>query len=1059
MPQRFVLLLLWSITTYLADAQDQQRYDWENPKVFSTNKLPARAHYWPFRHAAALRSQDPKDSPDYQCLDGYWKFYWVADERQRTRNFHQWSYDDSTWDSIPVPANWQLEGYGHPIYVNQSYAFASKKPPYIPDGINEVGAYRKWITIDSTWSGRQIILYLGAVNSAFYCWVNGQKVGYAEGGKTPVEFDLTPYLQMGKNLLALEVFRYSDGSYLQCQDYWRLSGIERSVYLYSRPKNHIIDLEVKARLVEDYKKGVLDLRIVLESDEDLTIKVTLKEEGQLIAEQQYAHPKGGVERLCSLGLPDVQAWSAEQPDHYTLTITTYAKNSSTILEQVQQLVGFRTVEIEDGQLLFNGQPILLRGVNLHEHHPATGHVMDRETLIQDLTLMKRFNINAIRTSHYPQPVEFYDLCTKMGFYVVDEANIESHGIGYGPASLAKQPVWKAAHLDRVRRMVERDKNHACVIVWSLGNEAGNGVNFLAAYDWLKARDPSRPVQYEQAHLKWRNSDIYAPMYPNFDKVKKYAVSIPKEAEKRANLSAKRLRKARPLQPLIMCEYAHSMGNSTGNLHEWWELIDRYDHLQGGFIWDWVDQGLYRDSSHTSYAYGGDFGSPNTPSAGNFCLNGLVFPDRRPQPALYEVGKVYEPIDIRAVNLETGIYRVHNKHFFTSLEGYYLHWELYKNGELTQLGNLDTLYASPRGVQQVHIPYRLPKGDYTELYHLRVYILPDEAEYPSREESVPGSAQFVLSVPMAPVNLEGQINKPPFQAQVTGDSLVLSNDSVQVVFDLSSGHLVDWRIHERRLLQRGLQPNCWRPMTDNDYGHFLLLKAGHWRRFSQNPEAQRTSWECLEAGHYRVQAHYPVYGGRIDVTYEVYGDGILRVKSRLKRGGGQWGALPKFGMTMVLPEQYKLVYWMGRGPFENYPDRNRAAFVGLYYRFVSDMVVPYIRPQEQGNRTDVHWVVLVDSTGTGLVVQGVNRPFSFSALPYSTEDLQAPVRTLGQRNDLNQHYSDLVPRRAVYLDIDAVQMGLGGDDSWWSRPHKQYRLLEPVYEYEFYLMPYFSQRFP
>lgn len=1028
-----------------------QPNDWENPAVFAVNKLPARAHFFAFETAEGIAAQDPSVSPFYQSLDGPWKFHWVADERQRLLDFHQTNYQDADWNSLPVPSNWQLHGYGYPIYVNQSYAFDSKNPPYIPNGINEVGAYRKWVTIDEAWTGREVILHLGAVNSAVYCWVNGQKVGYAQGSKTPIEFDITPYVQTGKNLVALEVYRYSDGSYLQCQDYWRMSGITRSVYLYSRPKTHLADLAFQPHLVQNHTQGRLHTTLTFQGDQALDLELVIKDGTAVLARQQAQRPAGAPQQQLTLELPNIQPWSAEHPHHYTACLTLRPAGDPTAVHQyVEQTIGFRNVAIRDGQLVLNGQPILLKGVNLHEHHPATGHVMDRATLLRDLELMKQFNINAIRTSHYPQPEWFYEYCTKMGFYVVDEANIESHGIGYGLASLAKNPAWKAAHLDRIERMVERDKNHACVIIWSLGNEAGNGVNFLAGYDWLKQRDTTRPVQYEQAHERWRNTDIIAPMYPPFDKVKKYA-------EKQERLAEQG--KLEAIKPLIMCEYAHAMGNSTGNLYEWWELIRQHRYLQGGFIWDWVDQGLYRDSTQTSYAYGGDFGPKDIPSFGNFCLNGLVFPDRTPQPALYEVGKVYESIEIRAVDLEKGQLKLNNGYFFTGLEDHYLYWEVYKNGEPTQSGRLQNLTAPPQGSQLVNLPYQLPKIQGDDLYHLRVYIFTDEIYHPSREEAAPGSAQFVLSVPMVPVNLEAKLTKPPFQQGLSGDSLLLYNDSVRVGFDLKTGQLALWEVHQHSLMQRGLQPNCWRPMTDNDYGHFLRLKAAHWQRASEDPKAARTRWERLEDGHYLVEALYRFSGGKVVVRYDIYGDGILLVKARLDRGGAQWGALPKFGLTMVLPEQYKLVYWMGRGPFENYSDRNRAAFVGLHYQFVQDMVVPYIRPQEQGNRSDVHWAVLVDSTGTGIAVQGVERPFQFSALPFSDADLQGEVRALGQRNELNRHFSDLTPRRAVYLDIDAVQMGLGGDDSWWSRPHKQYRLLEPSYEYSFYLKPYFPQRFP
>ncbi|MGH1335401.1 MAG: glycoside hydrolase family 2 TIM barrel-domain containing protein [Aureispira sp.] len=1023
-----------------------QKNDWENPTIFAENKLPARATLYPY-------GRENSNVLKQRLSGNEWPFYWVNDEQKRLKDFYQLELEDQDWEKIVVPMVWQRQYnsagqlYGNPIYVNQSYPFDRKNPPHIPKGKNEVGVHRKWFVLDENWKNKRVILHFGAVNSAMYCYINGQKIGYAQGGKTPIEFDVTSYVQQDSNLLAVEIFRYSDGSYLQCQDYWRLSGIEREVYLYALQPTYIADIEVQAGLMDQYRTGQFKGKIHFSGKTPIQARVILN------SNIYHQHTLDTIVTIDPIQdsilylehlIPEVRTWSAETPDLYQLKVFTRTPSEDNRWnsapsngDYVELSVGFRTSEIKNGQLLINGKAVHLKGVNYHEHHPYWGHTIPLETIKKDLRLMKANNINAIRTCHYPQQEAFYYLCDEYGFYVVDEANIESHGMGYGPASLAKRPRWKAAHLDRVERMVERDKNHPSVIIWSLGNEAGNGVNFLAAYDWLKARDTTRPVQYEQAHLKWRNSDIYAPMYPKFEKVKKYAISNPDK-------------------PLIMCEYAHSMGNSTGNFQDWWDLIEAHDALQGGFIWDWVDQGLVEKDSNSQalfYSYGGYYGPKNIPSAGGFCLNGIVFPDRSAQPALEEVKKVYQSIAFEVVDLEVGEIEVHNKYDFKSLKRHQLFWSIKRNGVVIQKGEqyLGDIAAQSKHVLQLYkrLPSPTPKNGLDYL-HLEVrppgFRAPFLDDIRIAKEQLEIENRAFLPPPTIVNNSELNVKETLYTVFITGTGFELT-------FDKKTKCLASWTVGNKELLKEGFRPNFWRGMTDNDYGHFLLLKAGHWRRASQAPSAKTMRWEKDSSGQIVVAIKYDFYGGSTTLFYTIMGNGKLQIQSTLKRGWPRWGALPKFGLTVVLPPQYEQLQWYGRGPFENYSDRKTAAFIDKYKGTVGEQYVPYIRPQENGHKTDTYWLELTEEdSGWGLKVEGIEKPFEFSALSYSTEDFQGAVRALGQHNDKNRYTKDLQERAGIYLDLDAAQLGVGGDDSWWQRPHKQYRLLEKIYQIQLVLSP-------
>jgi len=651
-----LLFALLSVT----HAQESSPPDWENPSVISINKEDPHATLLPFASTEQALKGDISASPYYKLLNGEWKFMWVEKPADKPEGFYSTLFNDDEWLYIPVPSNWELQGYGVPIYVNQPYEFPGEpNPPYVPHDYNPVGSYRTWFTMPEDWGGREIFLHFGAVKSAMYLWINGEKAGYSQGSKLPAEFNITSYLKDGKNLLALEVYRWSDGTYLECQDFWRVSGIERDVYLWSAPSVHVKDFWVQASLDEDYTNGVLSVDLDIEKyDSDQKVKkfsagYTLYDaDGKILIEDEEEFSLDRQDCCVSILFPyetitDVKQWSAEKPYLYT-TVLEIRDKKGNLLEALSCKTGFRKVELKDGLLYVNGAYVLLKGVNRHEHDEKTGHVVDEESMRKDLYLMKTNNINTVRTCHYPDDPLWYRLCDEYGMYLIDEANIESHGIGYHPdRTLGNKPEWEEAHLDRMKRMVERDKNHPSVIIWSMGNEAGDGVNFVAGSDWIHQRDPSRPVHYERA-LKRPHTDIYCPMYPGLAYLEKWALG-------------------EDPRTLIMCEYAHSMGNSTGNLKEYWDLIRKYDKLQGGSIWDWVDQGLLKiDGNGDEYwAYGGDYGPEGTPSDWNFCANGLINADRSVHPGLYEVKKVYQNVDFSILPDMQNMMRISNADNFTN----------------------------------------------------------------------------------------------------------------------------------------------------------------------------------------------------------------------------------------------------------------------------------------------------------------------------------------------------------------------------------------------------------
>ncbi|NOX45413.1 MAG: DUF4981 domain-containing protein [Chlorobi bacterium] len=841
----------------------------ENPEITGLNKTAPHSSFVPFGNEADAMLLNNDESPYYQSLNGTWKFNWARDPADRPQDFYKPGFDVSGWDDIPVPSNWELQGYGVPIYVNQPYEWTSEpNPPHVPHDYNPVGSYRTTFTLPETWKERKTFIHFGAVKSAFFIWVNGKEVGFSKGSKTPAEWDITGFLQKGKNTLALQVFRWSDGSFLECQDFWRISGIERDVFLYSTPKTYIRDFFANAVLTDNYQDGILKLDIEVKKDNmdesayGIGIKL-IDTEDKPITEME-----GSLEfKKLDIALFTVSniiknplKWTAETPNLYTLLIS-LTKDGKTI-ETVKHKIGFRTSEIKKGQLLINGKAVLLKGVNRHEHDPVTGHVVSRKLMLKDITLMKQNNINTVRTSHYPNDPYWYELCDKYGLYVIDEANIESHGMGYGVRSLAKDSLWGKAHLDRIQRMVERDKNHPSVIIWSMGNEAGDGINFAKGYKWIHQRDSSRPVHYERA-LLGPNTDIYCPMYPSIGYIERYG----KEPQQR---------------PLIMCEYAHAMGNSTGNFQDYWDVIEKYGQLQGGYIWDWVDQGLLKTDSNgvEYYAYGGDFGPEDVPSDGNFCINGIIAPDRTVHPAMAQVKKVYQYIQFKSVRNNHAV-EIKNMYDFIDLKNVKIIWEMQVDNKVIKEGALENLAIAPQEsmtVMLLPLEMRVKAGveyflDLKAVTKKGNGLVPAGFEIASEQFALPSMRKTTLFI---------TDNMSSLKTAEHENILEISGSKFKITFDKEMGKITSYEFDGEQLIQSGPKPNFWRATTDNDFGNGMDKRCKVWKEESHNKEIERVN--VLKKGNDEVRIEVTAKLEKVNAknitSYRIFGNGDIHVEEHL-----------------------------------------------------------------------------------------------------------------------------------------------------------------------------------
>lgn len=1018
---------------------------WQTQFISQVNREEPRAHFIPYTSLEQAREDNKWQSPLLMTLNGTWKFNLAEKPGDRPFWFFKDNFDTRKWDDIQVPSNWEVNGYDYPIYVNITYPH-DVTPPSIQEHYNPVGSYKRQFTLPETWKGKEIYLHAGAVSSNMNLWINGEYVGYSEDSKTPAEFNITRFLKSGKNSVSIEVFRWCSGSYLEDQDFWRMSGITRDIFLQARNPQHIRDFSVTSRLDESYRNGKfkLDMELVNLGDQPAALEVEAvlyDQDSQVLTFSTSVNVEKGKQQVSfSDSIVDVKTWSAEIPHLYELIITLKSADGQ-IIEVLKQDVGFRTIEIKDGVLLVNGRYVYLKGANLHEHHDVKGHVVDETTMLKDIELMKTHNLNAVRTSHYPQPEMWYKLCNKYGLYVVDEANIESHGMGYGKESLAKDSTWLDAHMFRTKNMFERDKNQPSVIIWSLGNEAGNGVNFYATYQYLKDSDPNRLVQYERS-LQEYNTDIFCPMYMRIEGMEKYAQSNPN-------------------RPLIQCEYAHAMGNSVGNLQDYWDVIEKYPALQGGFIWDWVDQGLLtsNEEGEKFWAYGGDFGPEDVPSDGNFCLNGLVNPDRGIKPHLMEVKKVYQHIGFRPVDLEKGIVNIQNKYAFLDLTGFDFSWEVTGNGKKAASGNIPPLSLQPGESTDISLDYKI-QAEPGMVYHLALKAVQKENSGVVKAGWIAASEQFELpfkkSLPMV-----STADFQPVTINEKENQIAINGNGFSVTFDAVAGIINSYSIGGTELIKSGPVPNFWRAPIDNDFGNNLHKRSRVWRKAGENRKIRDFSVDQPEPQSARVSMLFDLVNdsGAVIATYTssytIFGSGDIRVDNHFKMTAQNLPEIVRMGMNLVMPVQFDQVTWLGRGPHESYWDRKTSAFVGLYSGTVAEQYWAYIRPQENGNKTDVRWAAVTDKSGNGLLFQGI--PFlEFSVHHNIMEDFESPERTDGKQPEgvkvVNRHTTDVKPRDLTSVNIDYRQMGVGGDNSWGAWTHDQYRLRDTEYRYSFYMKP-------
>ncbi|AXP82792.1 Beta-galactosidase [Mariniflexile rhizosphaerae] len=1002
--------------------------EWKDEKVFRVNKEHAHAWFIPYQDIETAKKADPSKSNYYQSLNGTWKFKWVENPESVVKGFESTEFNDKKWDHIPVPSNWQMHGYDYPIYTNVQYPFKNwgikENKGMVPEGYNPTGLYRRTFEVSSEWEDKQVFVHFGAVKSAFYLYVNGHYVGYSQDSKTPAEFNITPYLQKGKNLMALKVIRWSDGSYLEDQDFWRLSGIERDVYLVATPLNRIVDFTVKSSLDTNYKNGEFGLTVDLTGKNDnanLSITTRIVGADKVIYEENKKVNTGRV--VFNSLIENVQKWSAEFPNLYQLEIE--LKSGNNVLQAIQQEIGFRTVEIKDGLLKVNGVPVTLRGVNLHEHHETTGHVIDHATRMKDLELMKQNNINAIRTCHYPQDPEFYQLCNTFGFYIVNEANIESHGIGYDlDKTLGNKPNWMAAHLDRTQNMVERDKNQPSVIIWSLGNEAGNGTNFYETYNWIKENDPSRPVQYERAGEEF-NTDIVAYMYITMGSMEQYA-------------------RTKSDRPLIPCEYAHAMGNSLGNFQDYWDLIYKYKQLQGGFVWDWVDQGLKTkdENGHEFWAYGGDFGPKDVPSDNNFCMNGLVNADRTPHPDLFELKKVYQPVYFREVDLNNGQIQLLNHYSFDDLSNLKLEWVIEANGVIYKKGTVDDINVDPLSSKVIKLDIPTIAPEVNVAYFLNVYLK-------SKKEAdlVPSGSTVAYEQFKMPISLtQPRINMAKGKLELVDakDELKVKAANFEVSFNKQTGWITSIHQQGKEVLEMPLQPNFWRAPIDNDFGNGMQNRCKVWKDIVKSFEVVNFDVRQVIPGLVEVDVEFVVKdlkGRKTTLEYKIYGDGNIEVKSQFDFNDKNLSEIPKIGFRTRIHKDYENLEYFGRGPHENYIDRNTASLIGVYSGRAENQYFPYSRPQENGNKTDIRWVKLSNLKGQSITVSSPE-PFETSAMPYTQESFDD-----GDKKD-QRHPTDIKKQPFIEWQINKIQMGVGGDTSWGAKPHPEYLIQPAIYNFSF-----------
>ena len=1025
--------LITGLLTVLAMTGNAQSFkEWTDPEVNAVNRAPMHANYFAYESADAAMQGRKECSSNFMTMNGTWKFFWVRNADSRPTDFWRYDFNDKGWNDLQIPAVWELNGYGDPIYVNIGYAWRNQyqnNPPQVPTENNHVGSYRREFIIPASWQGKDIIAHFGSVTSNIYLWVNGKYVGYSEDSKLEAEFDLTSYLKPGqKNLIAFQVFRWCDGTYLEDQDFFRFSGVGRDCYLYARSKKRIQDIRITPDLDENYKNGSLNVSLSVKGSGNVDLKL-LDATGKQVAMSTI---KGSGNVVIHVENP--YKWSAEIPYLYTLQATLQGSN-----EVIPIKTGFRKIEQKNGQILVNGQPILFKGVNRHEMDPDGGYVVSPERMLQDIQIMKRFNINAVRTCHYPDDNLWYDLCDKYGIYVVAEANIESHGMGYDAKTLAKRDDYKEAHMERNQRNVQRNFNHPSIIFWSLGNEAGFDPNFEAAYRWVKSEDISRPVQYEQAHGN-DFTDVDCPMYADYNQMEKYA--------QRNDIQ----------KPLIQCEYAHAMGNSLGGFKEYWDLIRKYPHLQGGFIWDFVDQSVRWKGKNgaTIYAYGGDFNRFDA-SDKNFCDNGLISPDRIPNPHMYEVGYFYQNIWTTPADLIQGEINVYNEYFFRDLSDYYLEWEVLFDGEPVRTGRVTELNVAPQQTAKLKLNIGKICSDKECLLNITYRLKNQEnmlpAGYTVAKDQLILSPYKTPSMELKNAKTTNTVTVIPQIQDNDSHYLIVNGEAFCLEFNKHTGYLNRYNVAGIEMMNQDTQlvPNFWRAPPDNDFGAGLQQKFAVWR----NPGLKLTSfkWETVNE-QVILYAEYEMQhvSAKLNLTYIINNEGAVKVTQKMVTNPqAKIPPMFRFGMQVQMPKAFETIEYYGRGPIENYSDRNHSTTIGLYRQSVNEQFYPYIRPQETGTKTDIRWWKLLNAAGHGLQIVA-DAPFSASALHYTIKSLDDGIDK-AQRHSPEVKQSDL-----TNLCIDKIQMGLGCIDSWGAWPLPQYQIPYGDYEFSFILSPVYHSYF-
>ena len=1025
----------------LALQAQEDRYDQlTNPKLTSINKEAPRSTFTSYATEEDAIVNDRTNGASRLSLNGKWKFNYVENFADRPTDFMNVRTDVNRWPDINVPGNWELQGFGTPIYVNQPYEFCSKgyepywdkpNPPYVPKDWNPTGTYRRDFVVGNDWDGKEIFLSADGVRGAAFYYMNGKFVGMSKDAKTPARFNVTAMVKKGKNMIAIQVHRFSDANYLECQDFWRISGIERDIYLYATPKIHIADFKVETPLDPYYKDGILQLKVKLTNESDIKSPYVVSYRLLDDQDQQVTQSSTRVEgdqtevEFTKKTLRGVKHWTAETPNLYTLVISLKRTNGE-IIEATSCKVGFRTIEIKDKQLLVNGVPILVKGVNVHEHNEYTGHYVPEDLMIKDFELWKKYNVNTVRTCHYPQQERFYELCDQYGIYVIDEANIESHGMGYNlnvGGTLANNPLFMNSHVDRTLNMYERDKNHPCIITWSLGNEAGNGVNFYVTYNTLKALD-SRPIQYERAQLEW-NTDIFCPMYHRPAQIEKYAQN------------------PEMTRPLILCEYAHAMGNSLGNFQEYWNLIEKYPILQGGCIWDWVDQGFAAKTSdgRKYWTYGGDYGEYGTPSDGDFCINGVVYPDRSVKPQTEEMKKVYQNIKFLDFDRIAFVVKIRNDFSFTNLNKFDFYYIVRQHGKEIYKGRIKDIAAEPG--QTVTSPFLngIPAvNPSTGDVRIEFY-----AAIRTPEPFLPAGTVIAREQTYVYTFHKKDAPRQAFATpEDNGRQLTFSGADFTATFDKQSGLLVSYRYKKQEFIHNGQGPRpfFWRAPIDNDYGARLPVRLKAWKEASyQEPKAENFDIvRGKDSTAVKVTYRFPQTDARWDITYKVYSNGVIKVNNHFVAENAQAPMIPRVGLRMQLPARITSLAYYGRGPEENYRDRRTSQFFGEYTSDIKDMYEPYVRPQENNHRTDIYWCTLTSKAKEGLLFVA-DRTFEMNVSNYPLESLDSgdSIENGAPRTAKTNHRHLTDPQAVPSVDffIDYRMMGIGGDNSWGALAHEPY----------------------